>query len=172
MKLFFVFGFVFSALLVHDVQCWWFGFKDVGKSLEDAGTSILDKVPSSVIDAGKSVVDAGSDILDKVPDVNDVTKSITDAGTDLINKVPDAIPSSVKDVSKLVVDAGSGILDKIPDVLPSAEGLIQMGKNVLAGYPFDVAFKIINAFCEWNPLHFADYFLFDHQTITVCLFCD
>lgn len=162
MKLFFVFGFVFSALFVHDVQCWWFGFKDVGKSLEDAGTNILDKVsdaiPSSVIDAGKSVVDAGSDILDKVPDIDDVGKSIADAGTDIINKVPDVIPSSVKDVSKSVVDAGTGILNKIPDVLPSTEGLIQMGKNVLAGYPFDVAFSIINAFCAWNSLYLQFFF--------------
>lgn len=81
MKLFVVFGFVFSALLVHNIHCLSFGIKDVGKS---------------------------------------------------------------------VVNTGVGVLSKVPDAIPTPEALFQSGKNIIAGYPFDVAFKLINTFCKWH----------------------
>jgi len=46
------------------------------------------------------------------------------------------------------VETGIGIVKKVPDVIPTPEALFQASKNVVAGYPFDVAFRIINVFCR------------------------
>lgn len=56
----------------------------------------------------------------------------------------------IKDIGTSVLNTGVGIVSKVPDVLPSPEALFQAGKNVVAGYPFDVAFKVINTFCKSN----------------------
>lgn len=56
----------------------------------------------------------------------------------------------IPDVAKSGVDTGVGMIKKVPDVLPSPNTLFQASKNVVAGYPFDVAFKVINAFCRWS----------------------
>lgn len=54
----------------------------------------------------------------------------------------------VKDLGKSVIDTGIGIAKKVPDIIPTPDALFQAGKNVVAGYPFDIAFKIINTFCK------------------------
>lgn len=54
----------------------------------------------------------------------------------------------LKDVGKSVVDAAKGVANKIPDVIPSPEEFFQSAKNIIAGYPFDVAFRAINQFCK------------------------
>lgn len=79
MKLFVPFGFVFSVLLVHNAHCLSFGIKDIGKS---------------------------------------------------------------------VVDTGSGIINKVPDIIPTPSALFQSSKNVVAGYPVSVVYKLINTFCK------------------------
>lgn len=53
----------------------------------------------------------------------------------------------LKDVGKSVTDAAKGVIAKIPDVIPKAEDFFQSAKNVIAGYPFDLAFRAINTFC-------------------------
>lgn len=55
----------------------------------------------------------------------------------------------LKDVGKSVADAAKGVVSKIPDVIPKAEDFFQSAKNVIAGYPFDLAFRAINQFCEF-----------------------
>lgn len=54
----------------------------------------------------------------------------------------------IRDIGKSLIDTGKGVIDKVPDVIPSADTLFQLGKNAIAGYPFDVAFKVINTFCK------------------------
>lgn len=54
-----------------------------------------------------------------------------------------------KDVGKSVTDAAKGVIEKIPDVIPKPEDFFQSAKNVIAGYPFDLAFRAINSFCEF-----------------------
>lgn len=41
-----------------------------------------------------------------------------------------------KDLGKSAVDATKGIISKIPDAIPSTDDLFQLGKNAIAGYPF------------------------------------
>lgn len=55
----------------------------------------------------------------------------------------------LKDVGKSVADTAKGVIAKIPDVIPNAEDFFQSAKNVIAGYPFDLAFRAINSFCEF-----------------------
>lgn len=43
---------------------------------------------------------------------------------------------NLSDIGKSAVDAAKGIAEKIPDAIPSAEDLFQLGKNAIAGYPF------------------------------------
>lgn len=50
-----------------------------------------------------------------------------------------------------VGDTVSGLVSKIPSLVPSAETIFQVGKNVLAGYPVEAAFKAINLFCKYFP---------------------
>lgn len=54
----------------------------------------------------------------------------------------------LKDVGKSAKDAAKGVLDKIPDIIPKPEDFFQSAKNVIAGYPFDAAFRAINTFCK------------------------
>lgn len=44
---------------------------------------------------------------------------------------------NLKDIGKSAVDAAKGIAEKIPDAIPSTEDLFQLGKNAIAGYPFE-----------------------------------
>lgn len=66
---------------------------------------------------------------------------------------------SLKDIGKSAVDSAKGVIDKVPDVLPSPEAIFQAGKNLIAGYPFEAAFRAINTFCKWNVLF--EMFLFE-----------
>lgn len=44
----------------------------------------------------------------------------------------------LKDLGKSAADIVTGVVEKLPDAIPSAENLFQFGKNVLAGYPFEM----------------------------------
>lgn len=52
------------------------------------------------------------------------------------------------DIGKFIFDTAKGIVSQIPAAIPSPEDFFQITKNVIAGYPFDIAFRIVNAFCE------------------------
>lgn len=54
------------------------------------------------------------------------------------------------DIGRAVIDTGVGVVSKVPDVIPRPEDLFQLGKNAIAGYPFDLAFKAINTFCKYK----------------------
>lgn len=54
---------------------------------------------------------------------------------------------ALKDIGTAVVEAAEGVADKIPDALPNAEEFFQSAKNVIAGYPVEVVFSLINKFC-------------------------
>lgn len=53
-----------------------------------------------------------------------------------------------KDVVKSVSDIVEGVVSKIPAAIPTPREYFQMKKNLLVGYPFVVAFRIVNTFCE------------------------
>lgn len=55
----------------------------------------------------------------------------------------------LKDIGKSAVDTATGVLGKIPDVVPSPEGIFQSAKNIIAGYPLDIAASAINTFCKF-----------------------
>lgn len=59
-----------------------------------------------------------------------------------------AVSIPFSDLGKSAADTTIGVITKLPDALPSPEGLWQLGKNVIAGYPFDVAFKAVNTLCS------------------------
>lgn len=61
---------------------------------------------------------------------------------------PRADGISASDIGKSIVSVAKGIASKIPDVIPSTEELLQTGKNIIVGYPFDVAFRVLNRFCK------------------------
>lgn len=44
----------------------------------------------------------------------------------------------LKDVGQSAVDILTGVVEKIPDAIPSAADLVQFGKNMLTGYPFEM----------------------------------
>lgn len=67
--------------------------------------------------------------------------------TDVVDKAKDVVDKT-KDVGRSIKDTGKGIAKKIPDVIPSADTLLLLGKNAVAGYPFDLAFKAINTLCK------------------------
>lgn len=55
---------------------------------------------------------------------------------------------SLGDVGKSLTDTAKGVASQIPNAIPTPEDFFQLSKNVLAGYPFDAAFRIVNTFCE------------------------
>lgn len=55
---------------------------------------------------------------------------------------------SLSDLGKSLGDTAKGVASQIPNAIPTPEEFFHLGKNVLAGYPFDVAFRIVNTFCE------------------------
>lgn len=65
-----------------------------------------------------------------------------------IFKYVECEPVDLKDIGKSVTDVAKGVIAKIPDVIPDAEEFFQTTKNVLVGYPFDLAFRAINSFCK------------------------
>lgn len=52
------------------------------------------------------------------------------------------------DAAKSGLDIVSGVAQKIPDSIPSGDAIFSASKNLIAGYPFEVAFKAINLFCS------------------------
>lgn len=55
----------------------------------------------------------------------------------------------LSDAAKSGYDIVSGVAQKIPDAIPSADAIFSSSKNLIAGYPFEVAFKAINLFCKY-----------------------
>lgn len=68
-------------------------------------------------------------------------------------KITDVVDKA-KDVGRSIKDTSTGIAKKIPDVIPSAGTLLALGKNAVAGYPFDLAFKAINTLCKYQSFEF------------------
>lgn len=62
--------------------------------------------------------------------------------------IANAESSILKDISQSAVDTTKGVLEKIPDVIPSPEDIFQSAKNLIAGYPLDIAASAINTFCK------------------------
>lgn len=54
------------------------------------------------------------------------------------------------DLTKSIIDVSKGMVEKIPSAIPAPNDLFQLGKNAIAGYPFDAAAKAINSFCKPN----------------------
>lgn len=52
------------------------------------------------------------------------------------------------DAAKSSVDIVTGVAKKIPDAIPTPDAIFAASKNLIAGYPFEVAFKAINLFCK------------------------
>lgn len=60
------------------------------------------------------------------------------------------------DITRGTIGATTGIIGKVPDVLPTPTEFFQTTKNLAAGYPFDVAFKLINAFCKCSFCYYSN----------------
>lgn len=54
--------------------------------------------------------------------------------------------SVLNDVGRSAVS--KGVIGRIPEVIPKPEDIFQAGKNLIAGYPFEKAFDVINTFCS------------------------
>lgn len=52
-------------------------------------------------------------------------------------------------VAQSAVDTLKGVASKIPSAIPTPDTIFSVGKNVLAGYPVEAAFKAINMFCKY-----------------------
>lgn len=55
---------------------------------------------------------------------------------------------NVKDIAESSVAAAVGNLKKIPDIIPSPEDVLQSGKNLIVGLPFQEALSMVNMFCS------------------------
>lgn len=56
------------------------------------------------------------------------------------------------DVGRSVLGTSKGVITKIPDVIPSPGSIFQGGKNLIAGYPFEQIFSVVNTFCKFLSL--------------------
>lgn len=56
--------------------------------------------------------------------------------------------SKITEISKSVVDVATGVAKKIPESIPSPEAIFSTSKNVIAGYPIEVALSAVNLFCK------------------------
>lgn len=58
------------------------------------------------------------------------------------------------DVARSSVNIAMGVAKKVPDAIPRPDAIFSASKNLLGGYPFEIAFKAINVFCKylwlWN----------------------
>lgn len=59
---------------------------------------------------------------------------------------------SVGNLAQSTGDTLKGIAMKIPSAIPTPDTIFSVGKNVLAGYPVEAAFKAINMFCKYSYL--------------------
>lgn len=64
----------------------------------------------------------------------------------VVNATP--LSFGLGDLGKGTFNAATGIVTKVPDVIPSPSDFFQTSKNLVAGYPFDIAARLINAFCK------------------------
>lgn len=53
-----------------------------------------------------------------------------------------------RDLAKSTGDAVFGAVLQLPSAIPTPDTIFLVGKNVLAGYPVEGAFKAINVFCK------------------------
>lgn len=56
-------------------------------------------------------------------------------------------------ISSLVQSTGDtikGVASKFPLAIPTPDTIFNVGKNVLAGYPVEAAFKAISIFCKFS----------------------
>lgn len=66
----------------------------------------------------------------------------------IILNVANVMGFSISEIGKSAIDSAKGVFEKVPDVLPSPDSIFQAGKNLIAGYPIEVAIKAINTFCK------------------------
>lgn len=52
------------------------------------------------------------------------------------------------DQAKSLIDATTGVAQKLPDTLPSVDSIFSSSKNLVAGYPAEAVFTVINDFCK------------------------
>lgn len=66
----------------------------------------------------------------------------------------------ITDLGKSALDIATGVIEKIPDSIPSPENLFQFGKNVLAGYPFEMVRSSKLNFFKFNISDGFSFFSF------------
>lgn len=54
---------------------------------------------------------------------------------------------NIPDISKSLVDIASGVAQKIPESIPSPDAIFSASKNLIAGYPIELALSAVNVFC-------------------------
>lgn len=55
---------------------------------------------------------------------------------------------SLGSVISSAIDTTVGAAKQFPDTIPSLGELANLGVNVVAGYPFEIALTLINSFCK------------------------
>lgn len=63
----------------------------------------------------------------------------------------------LKDLGKSAVDLATGVVKKLPDSIPSADNLFEIGKNVLAGYGFEMVWQ--KCTIDWKFLMIKNIFI-------------
>lgn len=76
-------------------------------------------------------------------------------GLSSIGPNTEALDFSIKDLSSTALQAAKGIASTIPDIVPSPNDFFQLSKNVVAGYPFEIAASIINQFCKCTHIQYG-----------------
>lgn len=56
---------------------------------------------------------------------------------------------SAGNLGQSTIDTIKGVASKFPLAIPTPDTIFSVGKNVLAGYPVEAAFKAINMFCKY-----------------------
>lgn len=55
---------------------------------------------------------------------------------------------NIFDIASELIDATKGAIESLPLTIPKPDEFFELGKNALFGIPYQVAFELINQFCE------------------------
>lgn len=107
---------------------------------------VSDKIPNELKIPGISKNDDNSTTTVAPGDQSQSTTTTTTTTT--TTEKPGGVSSKIGEIGQSVINATIGNILKIPEVIPSPEDIFQSAKNLIAGYPFDIAARAINTFCK------------------------
>lgn len=57
---------------------------------------------------------------------------------------------NLMDLSNEIFDATKGALESLPTTIPTPGEFFELSKNVVIGFPYQIAFELINRFCKYD----------------------